>query len=199
MEGCVRTEHIHQMRKELSNALFGACIAAMSYAALFYFNDWLMAHLTFGLGVSWIYLPAGLRLFLTLIFGLSGAIGIAVSSFVISYFGDFPQDLTTCIGIGLISGFAPYLARFFVISNIQIAPDLSNLSMGKLLSCILIYAALSAGVHQWWFALRSLDEAGSFNHVLVMFFGDVAGSLLLIVIIKFALDLLRASRRHLVK
>ena len=187
------------MRDAISNSLVGIFISGISYVTLFYFNDWLTAHISYGIGVSWIYLPAGLRLFLTMIFGLPGAIGISVGSFLISYFGDFSQELTTCIGIGLVSGFAPYLARLFVVSNVQIASDLNNLSIGKLLACILIYAALSAGLHQWWFALRGLEEAGTFNHVSVMFFGDVAGSLLLIVLVKFALDIFKASKRALIK
>jgi hypothetical protein len=76
--------------------------------------------------VSWIYLPAGLRLFLILIFGLSGA-----------------------IGIGLISGFAPLLANWVVVSNTQINNDLSNLSMQKTILCIAIYALMSSGFHQY--------------------------------------------------
>lgn len=187
------------MRSAIPNSLFATFISGISYVTLFYFNDWLTAHISYALGVSWIYLPAGLRLFLTLIFGLPGAVGIAIGSFVIAYFGDFSQELITCIGIGVISGFAPYLARFFVISNIEIAPDLSNLSMGKLLACILIYAALCAGLHQWWFALRNLEGAGTLNQALVMFFGDVAGSLLLIVLVKFALDIFKTSRQASVK
>ena len=161
---------------------------------LFYINDWLTTHLTYGLGVNWIYLPAGLRLFLTLIFGLSGALGIAFCSFFISYFGDFPREVTTCLGVGLISGFAPYLARIFVLSNIKIESDLSNLSINKLIACILIYSILSAGLHQWWFAVRGLDESGSMNHFLAMFTGDVLGTVMLIVLIKCSLDLLKHAK-----
>ena len=172
----------------------GLLVSIFFYTTLFYFNDWLTTHLTFGLGVSWIYLPAGLRLFLTLIFGLPGAIGIALASFFISYLGSFPQEITTCIGIGLISGFAPYLARTFVLSNVDISSDLSNLTLPKLLICTLIYATLSAGLHQWWFAARSLDETGSFNHFLVMLIGDVLGTIVLVGLIKVGLDLLKPSR-----
>ncbi|OWS70609.1 hypothetical protein CBI30_08145 [Polynucleobacter aenigmaticus] len=172
----------------------GFLISALAYAALFYLNAWLTSHLVYGLGVSWIYLPAGLRLFLTLIFGLSGAVEIAIASFLICYLGDFPPELITCIGVGLISGFAPYLARIFILSNIKIASDLSDLSLPKLVICILIYAALSAGLHQWWFVVRGLDEAGSFNHFLVMLIGDVLGTVLLVGLIKFSLDLLRPAR-----
>ena len=172
----------------------GFCVSLVAYAALFYLNEWLTSQLVYGLGVNWIYLPAGLRLFLTLIFGLPGAIGIALSSFLISYFGEFPHDITTCLGVGLISGFAPYLARIFVLTNIRIESDLSDLSLPKLVACTLIYAFLSSGLHQWWFAIRGLDESGSFNHLLVMFVGDVFGTVLLVALIKYGLDLLRNSR-----
>lgn len=182
------------MNKFLSEWTVGLLISVLTYASLFYVNTWLTAHLSYGLGVNWIYLPAGLRLFLTLIFGLPGALGIAFASFLISYLGEFPQEIMTCLGVGLISGFAPYLARLFVMNNINISTDLSNLSLPKLIICILIYSALSAGLHQWWFSVRGLDEAGGFNHLMVMFIGDVLGTVALIGLVKYGLDLLKLSK-----
>ena len=179
----------------LSEAFFALLISAFAYASLFYVNHWLTSELIFSLGVNWVYLPAGLRLFLTLIFGLPGAIGIALASFLISYHGDFPNDLLLCIGIGLVSGFAPYLARLFVLSNVRLAPDLSDLNFQKLIFCILIYAFLSAGLHQWWFSTMALDNAGGVNHLSVMFIGDILGSLLLISLVKYSLDVLNKARR----
>ena len=182
------------MDKRSREWAIGLMVSAIAYSSLFYINDWLTTHLAYGLGVNWIYLPAGLRLFLTLIFGLSGAAGIAMASFLICFFGQFPPELITCIGIGLISGFAPYVAKVLVVSNINIAPDLCNLSLQKLAICTLIYAALSAGLHQWWFAIRGLDEAGTLNHFLVMWIGDVLGTVLLIGLVKAGLDLLKPSK-----
>jgi len=178
-----------------SEWFIGFVISAMAYTFLFYLNAWLTNTLVFGLGVNWIYLPAGLRLFLTLLFGLPGAVGIATASFLISFYGDFPHDLTVCVGVGLISGFAPYLARYFVFNNLRLESNLSNLNFPKLIACILIYSLLSAGLHQWWFATMTLEDAGSVNHFLVMFIGDVLGSLLLISLIKCCLDLLRKTRK----
>jgi hypothetical protein len=171
----------------------GVFISAALYAILFFLNDWLTDTLKYDLGVSWIYLPAGLRLFLILIFGLSGAIGIAAASFAISYFWAFPADLVTCIGIGLISGFAPLLAKWVVVSNIPINNDLSNLSLQKIIFCVVVYALMSAGFHQYWFVLRGL-ESGSLDHFLVMFVGDIAGSILLIALIKYSIDLVKRSK-----
>jgi hypothetical protein len=183
-------EHISNSSNRLRLFLVGVLISALLYSALFFFNDWITETVKYDLGVSWIYLPAGLRLFLILIFGLAGAIGIAAASFAISYFGAFPADLLTCIGIGLISGFAPLFAKWVVVSNTYISNDLSNLSMQKILLCIVIYALMSSGFHQYWFMLRDL-ESGSINHFLVMFAGDVAGSILLIALIKYGIDLMR--------
>lgn len=182
------------MNKIVSGFIAGTLVSAVAYTSLFYLNSWLTSHLAYGLGVSWIYLPAGLRLFLTLIFGLPGALGISAASFLISYFGEFPAEFTTCIGVGLISGFAPYLAKIFVLSNLKISSDLSNLSLPKLAICTLIYSALSAGLHQWWFSIRGLDATGGLNHFVVMFIGDVLGTILLVGLIKVTLDLLRPSK-----
>jgi hypothetical protein len=41
----------------------------------------------------------------------------------------------------------------------------------------------------------TLEDTGSFNHFVVMFIGDVLGSLLLISLIKYCLDLLRKFRQ----
>jgi hypothetical protein len=183
-------EYIRISSDRLRLFLLGVFISALLYSALFFFNDWITETVKYDLGVSWIYLPAGLRLFLILIFGLAGAIGIAAASFAISYFWAFPADLVTCIGIGLISGFAPLFAKWVVVSKTHISNDLSNLSVQKILLCIVIYALMSSGFHQYWFMLRDL-ESGSINHFLVMFAGDVAGSILLIALIKYGIDLMR--------
>jgi hypothetical protein len=179
----------------IRTGIVGCLISAFAYALLFYSNAWLTSELVFSSGVNWIYLPAGLRLFLTLIFGLPGAIGIGVASFLISYAGALPHDLVLCIGTGVISGFAPYLARLIIFSNIKLEPDLSNLSLPNLLVCIFLYALLCAGLHQAWYRLMGLEDSGSLNHFAVMFVGDVLGSLLLISLIKASLDFLRRSGR----
>jgi hypothetical protein len=186
-------KHIRISSERPQIFLMGALISALAYSALFFFNDWVTETLKYDLGVSWIYLPAGLRLLLILIFGFAGAIGIAAASFAISYFSVFPPDLVTCIGIGLISGFAPLLAKWLIVSNTNISNDLSNLSLQKIILCIVVYALLSSGFHQYWFVLRDL-ESGSLNHFLVMFFGDIAGSIFLIALIKYSIQFVKRSK-----
>ena len=175
--------------------ILASLFSGLAYAILFYLNAWLTQHLEDVAGVNWIYLPAGLRLFLTLIFGLSGALGITLASFAISFFSFYEGQWLTCAGIAIASGFAPLLARFVVVRGLDLNADLSGLNYSKLVQCILVYAALSSALHQYWFALRNLSSAGA-DHWLVMFIGDVFGSILLIALIKAARDWLRAQREN---
>lgn len=163
-------------------------VCALVYALLFYANDWLTAFLEVAPGVNWIYLPAGLRLFLVLIFGLSGAIGIAIASTLITFGRDLSDDIIGIVGIGLISGFGPYLARRMVIRNLKINADLSNLNIQMIAISVLVFALLSAGLHQLWFVLIGIPS-GSFSNAVAMLIGDILGALLFISICKFGIDL----------
>ncbi len=160
---------------------------ALIYTLLFYANDWLTAFLEVAPGVNWIYLPAGLRLFLVLIFSLSGALGIAIASTLITFGRDLGNDMISILGIGLISGFSPYLARLLVIRNLKINPDLSNLNAQIIAISVLVFAALSTGLHQVWFVLMDIPS-GSPSNAIAMLIGDILGALLFISICKFGID-----------
>ncbi len=161
---------------------------ALIYTLLFYANDWLTAFLEVAPGVNLIYLPAGLRLFLVLIFGLSGALGIAIASTLITFGRDLGDDMISTLGIGLISGFSPYLARLLVIRNLRINPDLSNLNLQMITISVLVFAFLSTGLHQVWFVLMGIPS-GSLSNAIAMLIGDVVGALLFISLCKFGIDL----------
>ena len=163
-------------------------VSALLYAVLFFANDWTTRYLEAAPGVNWIYLPAGLRLFLVLIFGLSGALGIVISSVLITLYRDLGDDYLSIIGIGLISGLSPLLARYLTIRNLKISPDLSNLNLPIIAACIVIFALISSILHQLWFWLMDIPS-GSFPNTIVMITGDIVGAVLLIALIKVCIDL----------
>jgi len=180
--------------------LFEIIISAALYMAFFYFNQAITAPLEQARGVNWIFLPAGIRIFITLILDYSGAIGLVIASLFINYIGFFKADLISTIGIAVICGLAPLLGRHFVIHNLKVRADLSNISMKQLLIIIIAYSFLSSGLHQLWFVARDLDS-GSWNHFIAMFCGDVAGSILFVAVIKYGIDLVkgRLGRDNLIE
>ena len=176
--------------RAFSQFLLEVAISAALYMAFFYFNQSITAPLEEARGVNWIFLPAGLRIFLTLILDYSGAIGLAIASLLINYIGFYDYDFTSTLCIAVICGAAPLLGRHFVIHNLKVRPDLSNISIGQLLIIIIAYSLLSSGLHQLWFAARGLDS-GSWSHFIAMFCGDVSGSILFVAVIKYGIDLLK--------
>jgi hypothetical protein len=186
--------------KALSQFLFEVVISAALYMAFFYFNQAITAPLEEAKGVNWIFLPAGIRIFITLILDYSGALGLAIASILINYIGFYELDFISTLGIAVICGVAPLLGRHFVIHNLKAQPDLSNISMKQLLVIIIVYSLLSSGLHQIWFIARNMDSGG-LNHFIAMFFGDITGSILFIALIKYGVDLIkgRLGRDNLIE
>lgn len=176
--------------KALGQFLIEIIISAVLYMAFFYLNQTITVPLEEARGVNWIFLPAGIRIFITLILDYSGAIGLVLASLLINYIGFFEADLISTIGIAVICGLAPLLGRHFVIHNLKVQPDLSNISLKQLLMIIIAYSLLSSGLHQLWFVARGLDS-GSWNRFIAMFCGDVAGSILFVAVIKYGIDLIK--------
>lgn len=168
--------------------------------AFVYFNQFITTPLEQAKGVNWIFLPAGLRIFLTLIFDYSAVLGLVITSVLINTIGFFEYDHISIIGIVSISGLAPLLGRHFVIHNLKVQSDLGNIAMKQFLTVIVAYSFLSSGLHHLWFAARDL-ESGSWNHFVAIFFGDVVGSILFAAVIKYGIDLLKGKlgRDNLIK
>ena len=68
--------------------------------------------------------------------------------------------------------------------------NLQNLSIGQLITIILVFALFSSGLHQLWFITRGSDS-GSWNLFITMFFGDIIGSIIFLALIKFIIKCYR--------
>lgn len=163
-------------------------VTAVLYFLLYGLNSVLFSSLSFSAGVNWIFLPSGLRLAFILVFGIWGAIGIALASFAIHLLFYFEGSLVTAIGTALISGFAPLLARSICVDLIKLDVELKNLTAGTLLKVAVIFAVLSPVLHQAWFTLRGQTE-NFVNSTAVMAAGDLTGTLLVLYLAKFLLGL----------
>ena len=163
-------------------------LTAIAYFVLFELNDALFTSFAFSTGVNWIFLPSGLRLVFILVFGVWGAFGIALASLIINLLFYFDGSLVSTIGTGLISGFAPLLARSICVDLIKLDVDLKNLTAGTLLKVAVVFAVLSPLLHQLWFNLRGQTE-NFIDSTAVMMFGDLTGTLVILYLTKFLLAL----------
>ncbi|MEN9295405.1 MAG: hypothetical protein RIS03_1099 [Pseudomonadota bacterium] len=172
----------------IGSNLIQIAISALLYALLFGINELLFSNLSFSDGVSWIFLPAGFRLVLTLLLGLNGAIGISLSSILLGVFFFFSDDLLTAILAGTLGGLAPYIALKLVFKNLALDQELFHLDGGKLLNCIFIYALISSFLHQILFYMTGYTE--HFIETLgVMLIGDLLGTFAIIYLVKLLIKL----------
>jgi hypothetical protein len=125
--------------KAFGQFLLEVFIGAALYMGFFYFNQFITTPLEDAKGVNWIFLPAGIRIFITLLLDYSGALGLVVASLLINYIGFYELDFISTVGIAVICGAAPLLGRHFVIHNLKVQADLSNISMKQLLAIIIAY------------------------------------------------------------
>ena len=163
--------------------------SALAFYLLCQINEVLFSPLAHSHGVSWIFLPSGLRLLLVLMLGGLGALGVILGSLAIGI-GRSPGG-DVALAAALISGFAPWLARWVCLRTIQVRTDLNGLSGLRLLQMALVFSVFSAVLHQALYVGVGLSPNFA-EGVAVMAIGDLLGALL--VIYAFKLALWRPSR-----
>lgn len=176
---------------------FNAAMVAVStilFLLVFLANEWLFnsARFEFVRGVNWIYLPSGMRLLCTLLFGGMGAIGVLIASWITCVFYFFPDDpLRSFIG-GIASAVAPYLVYKLAQHRYGLQASLLNLNARRLLLLSLAYSVANPTLHHFWLMLRGQPDLPGF---VVMVFGDLVGTLVVLYAMKLALSLLPSAAK----
>jgi hypothetical protein len=157
-------------------------------------NEFLFLNTEFARGINWIYLPAGVRLVCTLLFGGTGAIGVFIASLLATYFYYFPGDWGHTLAGSTSSALAPYLAYRLAGLQFNFRNSLDQLTPGVLTACSVVYAATNALLHHLWllafYAVKSPWES-----VFIMFTGDLLGTFLVLYSIKATLASVRLLLR----
>lgn len=152
-------------------------------------NELLFPQLEFMRGINWVYLPAGMRLLCTLLFGEAGAIGLLIVSWLVSFFYFFPNDFIRSFMGGILATAAPYLVYRIAQQVFGLRASLANLTPRRLMICIVAYSVASPLLHHIWFALHG-DSTNIVQGFFVMFTGDLIGTLIVVYTAKILLSFL---------
>lgn len=150
-------------------------------------NELLFKWVEFAHGISWIYLPAGVRLLCILLFAEAGAIGILVASWLICFFHFFPNDPIRSFAGGILAALAPYLTYRLLVAG-RVGPSLAGLGPWRLLGCALAFSIASPLLHHIWFALQGQRE-GLLHGFFVMASGDLIGTIVVLYTAKLILSM----------
>lgn len=163
------------------------------HGAMMVANELFFRRAEFLQGIGWIYLPAGTRLLCTLMFGQAGAVGLLISGWFACYWYYFPGDALRATTGTIAGALGPYLIYLLAQSRFGLQSSLTNLTPRRLLICALGCSIASPLLHHLWFAIHG--GANLLPSLLVMFIGDLAGTLIVLYAAKWLLTLLPQPRR----
>jgi len=163
-----------------------ACVAIL-WALLFKLNGVMFKALEFSQHVSWIFLPAALRVLAVLLFRWRGAVGLFLGALLTS--SQSLQSLAPYPWIAAaLSAVAPLFAVEIAKHHLRISSDLQGLSFQKLALVCSAGAAVSALAHSLLYSHQTGDRAAMWGF-FPMFAGDLVGTVVVVYTAHFCLRL----------
>lgn len=150
-----------------------------------------LSFLDYAMGVSIVFLPAGIRTLAVLVFGIRGAVGVFVGSLLstVEYMGHVATlDFFNVALISAVSAFSSYLMMRLVCWRRHIGSDLNELTFRDLLVIVFTQGLLSATLHQIIYSTHAIETAyvdPTFAQLCrlwsAMAAGDIVGSMILML------------------
>lgn len=169
--------------------------SALLFLVVFLLNEWIFNSSYFEVtrGINWIYLPAGMRLLCTLLFGGPGAVGVLIASWITCVFYFFPDDPIRSFAGGIASAAGPYLVYKLAQRLYGLDSNLVNLTAGRLLLLSVAYSIANPALHHAWLLFEGEATLAGFS---IMVVGDLMGTLVLIYAMKALLHLFAPGRKR---
>ncbi len=169
-----------QHRLSATQCLAGMAVVAVAYVLCFKLNEWLFSVAKVSDYISWVFLPAAIRMLAVMLLGWAGVLGLYLGS--LSQLGTtLEADPVRALVIAGISSVPCLLAARLVQRALRVPGDLAGMTGRQLLVFGLAGGLASSGAHTLYFALEagSLDPLAGF---LPMFVGDTAGTLIMLYV-----------------
>lgn len=186
------------MRTKWRQVLFRAGIVVFSglfWNALWILNKQLMAPAQVTSGISLVFLPAGFRLLIILLFGGWGALGIFMFEPLL-FFREFTGgSIAESLATSAISAFSPWLVTVLFCRAAGIRPSLAGLRPLHLPILALLLSLVTPLLFNLFFVAMGRHPAADFmRDYTAMAAGDFLGCVLVIGLIKLiALALRRVA------
>ena len=174
-------------------------ITMLAFVTLIWANELVFSHLEESQGISWIFVPAGIRLLATLLFGLAGFEGLLLTGIYLNFhYFDFHNDFRAWSG-AVAGSLGPYLAYLFAKHWFNLKPRLEGLTPKRLLFTGVLCGLMSPLLHHAfiWVQTGLVD----WRALAAMMTGDIVGILAVLCLAKglFALADRYGPAAHLIR
>lgn len=171
--------------------------SAVIWCAVWLTNMYLLSATQVAPGINLIFLPAGFRLLLVIVFGIWGALGIFLADplmYLVAFGRGSPEHVLLNAAI---SGFAPYLTVRAFIHFAGIERSLAQLKPWHLPLLALAVSVVTPLLFNLHFIAMGHEPVADFaQNFTAMMTGDFLGCLLVSVLARFGLMLGRAIFRR---
>lgn len=164
------------------------------WSAVWLANMYLMASTKVTPGIDLVFLPAGFRLLIVIVFGVWGALGIFLADPLMFMLEFGHGSVSEILVNALISGFAPYLTVRAFIRAAGIGRSLAQLRPIHLPILALAVSVVTPLLFNLHYLANGREPAGAFLHnYTAMVAGDFAGCLIVSMLARVGLAAGRAA------
>ena len=159
-------------------------VIAISWLILYTFNYYVLAPLEYKSHISFIFLPAGLRIAFATIFRLEATIGLFLGSLLTGYFFLEGQYRSELLVFAMLSTFSPIAAVYTVNLFTNIGKQCENLTIYSAMAISIVYGSYCAFFHNFYVFIKyDLSHQEFLTDFLTMFFGDLSGAFIFLTIL----------------
>jgi hypothetical protein len=168
----------HRAARQLGYAAFTIFV----FLALNRVNEFVFGPFEHSNGINWVFLPAGIRLLATLLFGAAGFLGLLLVGLYLNFQHFVFQDEVRALSGAIAGAGGPYLAYLFAKHWFDLGPRLKNLTAQRLLVTGVLCGIMSPAFHHafMWVQTGLVD----WTALGVMMTGDIAGILIVLYLAK---------------
>lgn len=151
---------------------------ALIYWLLYQLNDWLFTNFEVSKSVSWIFLPAAIRVIAVLLFGWEGVAGLLSGSIVMAFPWHGDASVNSCT-VSVLSSISPMLAVMSGIYLMKTKADLHGLRAKQLFVFALLGALFNSVIQNLYFQLSGTAKSW-LTDLAPMFVGDFIGTMIVL-------------------
>jgi hypothetical protein len=166
---------------------------ALAWVALFQVNVWLFSEIHLTTFISWIFLPAAIRMLAVMIGGWSGALGLFVGA-ILTNLSLLELEPFNVLILAALSALGPIVAVHLCTRWLQLPGDFAGLQRSQLLVFAVAGAVFNTFPHNLFFYTTGLSY-DAWSGLLPMFVGDLAGTLIVLYLASFSIRMMAKTVR----
>jgi len=166
---------------------------AINWVLLFQINLWIFSELHITGFISWIFLPAAIRMLAVMVGGWAGSLVLFLGAILtnLSLLKYEPFNIVILAGLSTLG---PLVAFNLCTRWLKLPQDLAGLQRSQLLVFAVAGAIFNTIPHNFYFYFTGLSP-DAWSGVIPMFVGDLAGTLIVLYLASLALRLLTKGAR----